>query len=146
MYLSWHKTHDNDGTPSTASGKVECYNKAIVASLRHYVAVYQRDWDLFVQPLNYGYKIKIYWSTNTTSFNLVLAMHPSAAVTFDIPSALTTDVNRETDTQALQTQLLASITELWTRFKKRLDSAEEPYRNDYDTKVSSTPTFFSLAK
>lgn len=60
-------------------GKVERYNRMIVAVLGYYVADNQRDWDMLVQSLINTYKTLLRKITGTTTFSLV--QHSSATGT-----------------------------------------------------------------
>lgn len=41
------------------NGQPERYKKKIISRLCHYVAEYQPDWDIYVQPLTYEYNPQI---------------------------------------------------------------------------------------
>lgn len=52
------------------------YNKSATSRLRHFLADYQRDWDIYVQRLTYSYSSQLLQSTTLTFFSLVLITTP----------------------------------------------------------------------
>lgn len=52
---------------SQTSGHQERFSKTIIAGLPRYVAVHQRDSDIFVQPLTCLYRVETHCATNSTS-------------------------------------------------------------------------------
>lgn len=55
------------------NGKVERFNKTLVARLRHYIEEHRRSWDVFIQPLKYGYSAQVQRTAKTSDFSLVLS-------------------------------------------------------------------------
>lgn len=53
--------------------QVERHDRTLMALLRCFVDDYQQDWDKYVSTLTYVYGSKIYRSTNTQPFDLVLS-------------------------------------------------------------------------
>lgn len=119
------KTHDNDCISHTDYRTDRTLYITTMAFLRHYVATYERDFDLFAQPLTYPYNTQLYWSTNTTSSSHVLTRQRPGSATFCHPSSLATDAYYATEPQALCTHLLLDNKALQTRVTKHLESAQE---------------------
>lgn len=74
--------------PLQANVKPWRNNNTIVARLHHSVKDTQSDWDDYVHPLTYDYKLQIHRSTIVTPFGLVLYRHPLYPETTDSPTAL----------------------------------------------------------
>lgn len=124
---------------SQTTKQVEFYNKTVVTRLHHNVVTYQRDRDLFVQPLTYAYNTQVLQSINTIYFSVLLTKHLLLLTVFDNQSALSTDSSYATDPQTLRTQFVSRIEALQTLFNKRFDSVQEKYRRENGTKVCGTP-------
>lgn len=61
------------------NGKRKRFNTTLVAPVRNYIGVHQTDWDNFVQPLAYGFKLHVHYNTKTSSSSSVLSQEPFAA-------------------------------------------------------------------
>ena len=55
------------------NGRVERYNRTILAMLRNCVNEHQNDWDRYATALTYSSKCHVHRSTNMTPFNLLLS-------------------------------------------------------------------------
>lgn len=58
------------------NGQGKRYSKTVLTRLRHYIAVPQRDWDVFVYPFTYGYSTEVYQSTNKSPYIAELCRPP----------------------------------------------------------------------
>ena len=55
------------------NGRVERYNRTILAMIRNYVNEHQDDWDRYATALTYAYNNHVHRPTGTTPFSLVLS-------------------------------------------------------------------------
>ena len=58
------------------NGRVERYNRRILAMIRSYINEHQDDWDRYATALTYAYNKHVHRSTGTTPFSLVLSRPP----------------------------------------------------------------------
>lgn len=77
------------------NGHVDCYNGTIVASLLHYVAEPQRDWDIHVQPLTYAYVIQMHRENGTSQLNTILPRERPLTLTIGGLYGTASDIPRE---------------------------------------------------
>lgn len=69
------------------NGQVERFYRILVARLRHFFSEYWYDWDSFVQPLTYAYKMQVHLTTGLTPFDPVLSRHPPSPTIVSVTSA-----------------------------------------------------------
>lgn len=67
--------------------QVERFNKTLVARWKQYIARHQSDWDLFVQPITYGYNIQVHRTTRASLLSLSFSREPPEALTSEVATA-----------------------------------------------------------
>lgn len=58
--------------------------KKLAARLRQYIEERQKDWDMFVQPISYGYSTRVHRTRRASPFTLILSRDPQKALASQI--------------------------------------------------------------
>lgn len=102
---------------------------------------HQPDWDIFLQLRILPYNTKVYHSTGTTQFRLVLSGHPLRPTTFDRPSALPTGAKQTTAPHTLKVRLLHGIALMREKIDRKLIADQRRYKPHHEPHISSAGSF-----
>lgn len=116
------------------NGQAERFNKKLMVRLRHYVAEYQRDWDIDIQPFRLTYNNQVPRSTNLTPFSLILPRQLIGLKIFDNQTAVPTDPTVTTPSHALQARMLHRVARMTPDADRRMKSLQQRYKDDHDEK------------
>lgn len=114
------------------------YIRTLIMRLCHCVAVHQRDWDVFVQPLTYVHKSKVNHSIWTAPFSLLLSRHLLGPTPFIRPSALLTDLTNTTVPTVLRSILLHHTAVRRQKTENNLAAEQHRYKDHHDCCVRDT--------
>lgn len=93
-----------------ANKQVERYNRTVVMRLCRYAAKRQKNGDISVRPLKYGYKKQVHPSTNTTPSRPCLSKCPQGPTLLPARQAHHTDAFRNASVQTTRRALNLAFT------------------------------------
>ena len=108
------------------NGKVEQYNRTILAMLRNYVNEHQNNWDRYATALTYAYNNHVHRSTSTTPFSLVLSRPPPE---FSLHHTVR---SRTRPTQEQRNDYVRRLDDTIEHAYIRLLATQARYKRDYD--------------
>jgi hypothetical protein len=111
------------------NGKVERYNRTILASLRGYVAARQDDWDDYTSAVTFAYNFRVHSSLGIPSFDLALSRPPPSLSLQTLPR--TEEVTPMTEKR----DFLERVKTLRLRANGNLQKAQVRYKRNYDRAV-----------
>lgn len=123
------------------NGQTEHFNSTLLLRLRHYVSQHQTDWNTYLLPLTYAYKLQAYRLIKVSLFSLAPMRTPSRPATVvSIRASLEPVVDMASPTYTT-VELLKRATDLRQETDKNLRLAQKRYKKDYDGRVRFTPIF-----
>lgn len=122
-----------------SNGQVEWFNKTLVARLRHYIDENQTDWDLFMQPIAYGYNTQVHCTTRTFPISLIHRREPPRDLTSKVET--TEEVSRLNSAQE-KLKVVEQFFRLRARANIATHTARESYARHFIRRVRHSPVFW----
>jgi hypothetical protein len=127
--LGIHKVFTTAYHPQS-NGKVERYNRTILASLRGYVAARQDDWDDYTTAVTFGYNCRVHASLGMPPFELALT-RPSRSLSLQAQPR-----TEERTPNTLKKEFLERLKTMRLRAGMNLHQAQARYKKNFDRGVS----------
>jgi hypothetical protein len=112
------------------NGKVERYNRTILASLRGYAAARQDDWDYFTSALTFAYNCRVQSSLGMPPFELALSRPPRTLSLQNSPPA------QELALEKVKKYFLERFLTMRLSANQNLHKAQTRYKRKYDRGIS----------
>jgi hypothetical protein len=122
------------------NGKVERYNRTILASLRGYVSKRQDDWDDFTQAVTFAYNCRVHSSLDMPPFELALTRPPPTLVLQALPQA------DEVTPATVKREFLERLKTLGLCAGENLHKSQARYKKSYDRGVVRKNTDLSVGE
>lgn len=115
-----------------ANEQVEQYYRTLIATLGHYVAEHQREWDIFVPPAMHAYITEVGRLTATTRISSVLSSHFLHRTIFNRTSALPTGPYNGTASSVIRSKLLHFTSTTWEKTDWKLIPTPRRYQDHHN--------------
>ena len=112
------------------NGKVERFNRTMLAALRTYVADHPRDWDFFTDAITFAYNTYVHRSTKVAPFDLELS-RPQPTLNLKIEPGIVTTINAKQFPNRWKKWLKGLI----SAAKTEMDKTQQRYKRNFDKSV-----------